>query len=210
MMNEKILSVLGRLEKQERFEQENYDLVPHSEKMLAITPKIGRFYNILLRTTRATRILEIGTSVGYSTLWFAEALQENSPDSKIITIESDVKKIQQAKKNFDESGVIDIIEQKCGNALDVLLQIGAETKNSKQKFDFIFIDADKENYVQYFDASFPLLKVNGIIGADNILLPKRYNRIINQYLIRVKNNPKVISETIPIDNGEELTIKLQD
>lgn len=205
-MNEKILSVLERLERQERLEQENLDSVPHSERMLAITPKIGKFYNILLRSTKATKILEIGTSVGYSTIWFAEALQE-LPSSKIITIDSDAKKIQRAKKNFEEAGVMDIIEQRQGNALDILSQLAGQTRS---KFDFVFIDADKENYVQYFDAAFSLLKVGGLIGADNILLPARYNHMISLYLNHVKNNPKVLSETIPIDNGEELTLKLQD
>lgn len=205
-MNEKILSVLERLERQERFEQENLDSVPHSERMLAITPKIGKFYNILLRATKATKILEIGTSVGYSTIWFAEALQE-LPGSKIITIDSDAKKIQRAKKNFEEAEIIDIIEQRQGNALDILSQLASQIRS---KFDFVFIDADKENYVQYFNAALPLLKVGGLIGADNILLPARYNHMISIYLNRVKNNPKVLSETIPIDNGEELTLKLQD
>jgi predicted O-methyltransferase YrrM len=208
-LNEKILTVLQRLEKQEKFEQENYDAVPHSEKMLAITPKIGRFYGILLRATKATRILEIGTSVGYSTIWFAEALQE-SPDSQIITIEYDEKKIERAKKNFEDAGISHIIKQRHGLAIDVLSEIGKEIKQSKQKFDFIFIDADKEKYIQYFDAAFPLLKVGGLIGADNILIPTRYNHLIKPYLVHVKNNPKVISETVPIDSGEEITIKLQD
>lgn len=208
MMDAKILTVLERLEKQEEFEQENYDAVPHTQKMLAITPKIGKFYNILLRATKATRILEIGTSTGYSTIWFAEALQ-NLPESKIITIDSDAKKIERARKNFEEAGVGSIIHQRLGNALDVLAELHHEI-TPEQKFDFVFIDADKENYVRYFDAAFPLLKVGGLIGADNILLPARYNQIIKSYLDHVKNNPKVASETIPIDNGEELTIKLQD
>ena len=210
LMNEKIRSVLQRLEEQERFEQENYDLVPRSEKMLATTPKIGRFYSILLRATGATRVLEIGTSVGYSTIWFAEALQEKSSTFQIITIESDAKKIERAKKNFEDAGISHIIEQRHGDALDILSQLGDQIKQSKQKFDFVFIDADKERYIQYFDAAFPLLRIGGLIGADNILIPVRYNHLIKPYLDHVKNNPKVISETIPIDNGEEITIKLQD
>lgn len=208
-MNEKILSVLQRLEKQEQFEQENYDAVPHSEKILAITPKIGKFYGILLRATKATKILEIGTSVGYSTIWFAEALQE-LPNSQITTIEYDAKKIERAKKNFEDAGINHIINQRHGLAIDVLSELGEEIKQSKQKFDFVFIDADKEKYIEYFDAAFPLLKIGGLIGADNILIPARYNHLIKPYLDHVKNNPKVISETVPIDNGEEITIKLQD
>jgi len=209
-MNAKISLVLERLAKQEEFEQEKYDAIPHSEKILAVTPRIGRFYNILLRATKATRILEIGTSVGYSTIWFAEALQENSPESKIITIELDSKKVNRAKKNFEDAGISHMIEQKQGYALNILLQLDREVKQSRQKFDFVFIDADKEKYIQYFDAAFPLLKVGGLIGADNILVPVRYNHLIQPYLDHVKNNPKVISETIPLDNGEEITLKLQD
>src|SRR5574338_1640568 len=138
--------------------------------MLAITPKIGKFYNILLRSTKSTRILEIGTSVGYSTIWFAEEIRD-MPGSKIITIDSDAKKIQRAKKNFEDAGVDNIIQQRHGNALDVISQL-------QEKFDFVFIDANKENYVQYFDAVFPMIKVGGLIGADNILFPARYNQMI--------------------------------
>lgn len=201
-MNERIQSVLDKLEKQETFEQQNHHAIPFSQKMLAITPKIGKFYNILLRGTKSTRILEIGTSVGYSTIWFAEAIRD-MPDSKIITIDSDAKKIQRAKKNFEDAGVADIILQRHGPALDVISQL-------QEKFDFVFIDADKENYVQYFDAVFPMIKVGGLIGADNILFPERYRDMISVYLNHIRNNPKVISETIPIDNGEELTLKLRD
>lgn len=126
------------------------------------------------------------------------------PKSKIITIEDNPEKIQLAKRNFEESGVADKIEIISGDALKVLSQISHKNK----KFDFIFIDADKERYIQYFDASLPLLKVGGLICADNILYPKRFNDIMKSYLRHLKNTPNIISVTIPIDNGEEVAIKL--
>lgn len=149
-------------------------------------------------------MLEIGTSSGYSTIWFAAALQK-VPKSKIITIENNPKKIQIARKNFKEAGVENKITIKCGDALGILSQFSHETT----KFDFIFIDADKEHYTQYFDASLPLLKIGGLICADNILYPKRFNKLMKAYIKHVRANPKVISVTVPIDNGEEITVKLR-
>jgi predicted O-methyltransferase YrrM len=126
------------------------------------------------------------------------------PKSKIITIENNTEKIRIAKRNFEESGVAGKIEIRQGDALNVLSQILHESK----KFDFVFIDADKERYIQYFDASLPLLKVGGLICADNILHPKRYNGLMRSYLKHLKNTPNIISFTMPIDNGEEVAIKL--
>ena len=206
MIDEKIDFILKNLEKQEIFERENPTKIPHSEKMLAITRNIGLFYNILLKGFNTKKILEIGTSVGYSTIWFAESIREK-PNSKIITIENDEKKITRAKKNFDEAGISNLIEIKHGNALDIIPQI--QYQYGSESFDFVFIDADKERYIQYFDTTFPLVKLGGMIGADNILEPKRFAQFIKPYVEHVRKNPKVLSTTIPIDNGEEISIKLR-
>lgn len=208
-MDEKISKVLENLEKQEKFELENHGMVPHSEQMLAITPNIGRFYNILLRATKTISVLEIGTSVGYSTIWFAEALRDLSTNAKIVTIEADEKKIHRAKKNFDEAGVSNLIDLRHGDALEILTKLQKES-NFKPIFDFIFIDADKERYCEYFDLSFNLLRKGGIIGADNILKPERFGKMMQAYLEHVQKNTKILSVTVPIDNGEEISIKVRD
>ena len=206
MLDEKIDSVLRELEKQEKYELENPNAVPGREKMLAITRDIGVFYNILLRTNRAKKVLEIGTSTGYSTIWFAEAIREN-PGAKIITIEQEEKKIRRAKENFQKTGVNSIIEIKQGLAIDVLKQVVKETTES---FDFIFIDADKEKCAQYFDLVLPILKTGGIIGVDNILKPERFSTYMIPFVNHVKVIPNVRSVTIPIDNGELLCTKLAE
>ena len=208
MIDEKIDQVLRTLEKQAKFEEEYQDKVERSERMLSITRNIGLFYNIFLRSTGAKNILEIGTSVGYSTIWFAEALRENL-GTKIISLEQDSKKIERAKKNFVTAGVEQYIEILQGDALETLSKISNQ-KESLSKFDFIFIDADKERYIQYFDMSLPLLKKGGVIGADNIVYPERFNELMKDYVNHVKNIPNVRTVTIPIDNGEEITMKLSD
>ena len=189
MLDEKIDRVLRELEKQEKFEQENPDAVPGREKMLAITRDIGLFYNILLRGNNTKKILEIGTSTGYSAIWFAEAIRDK-PDAKIITIEAEEKKIQRAKENFAKTGVSELIEIRKGDALDVLLDIANENKH-KETFDFVFIDADKERAIQYFDIVLPLLKTGGIVGTDNILQPERFREYMKPYVKHVRKNPRV-------------------
>lgn len=201
--DKKIKKVLARLARKEKAERRKGKAIPHRQRIQAITPRIGRFYSILLRTANVASILEIGTSSGYSTIWFAEVLRK-VPKSKIITIENNPEKIQLARRNFEESGIAEKIEIRHGDALEVLSQISHMGK----KFDFIFIDADKERYIQYFDAGLQLLRVGGLICADNILYPKRFSKMMRAYLRHVKNTSNVISVTIPIDNGEEVTVKL--
>ena len=206
MLDQKIDSILQELERQETFELENPDAVPGREKMLAITRDIGIFYNILLRASKARRILEIGTSTGYSTIWFAEAIRE-FPGAEIITIEQEDKKIIRAKENFEKAGVDSTVEIKQGLAINVLKQIVKETT---EPFDFIFIDADKEKCAQYFDLVLPILKTGGIIGIDNILKPERFSTYMIPFVNHVKVIPNIRSVTIPIDNGELLCTKISD
>ena len=207
MINEKIQNVLLRLEKDINYENSHRDEIFPQERMNCISKNIGMFYNIMLKSINAKKILEIGMSVGYSGLWFADAVMSNTQsDGQIITIDRERFKIDNAKKNFEEAGVSSLIKIRDGEARKVLHDIKEEF--GKNYFDFIFIDADKESYIEYFDLCLPLVRNGGIIGADNILLPERFNEMMVDYLSHVRSNPNVQSVTIPIDNGEEITIKL--
>jgi len=208
MINEKIQNVLSRLEKDINYENSHRDEIFPQERMNCISKNIGMFYNIMLKSINAKKILEIGMSVGYSGLWFADAVMSNTQsDGQIITIDRERFKIDNAKKNFEEAGVSSLIKIRDAEARKVLHDIKEEF--GKNYFDFIFIDADKESYIEYFDLCLPLVRNGGIIGADNILLPERFNEMMVDYLSHVRSNPNVQSVTIPIDNGEEITIKLR-
>ena len=220
MLNTKISKVLSRLEEQSKRERLEEVAISKPEMMLAITLETGTFFNIILKAMRAKKILEIGTSYGYSTLWFAEALTQISKVSNtrlektIITIEMDHSKVERANKNFDDAGIKDMIDLKEGLATDILSEISKNyhnedyLKNGDRLFDFVFFDADKENLRHYFDLVLPMVRVGGIIATDNMLYPEEYRPIMIDYTNYIKNKPNIQSTTIPIGNGEELTIKL--
>lgn len=200
---DKIAQVLHSLEKRADYEKENFTKIHHDKRMLAITRDTGIFYNTLLKIQKPKKILEIGTSFGYSTLWFASAIGKKS---KIITVEKNLKKIKFAKKNFQKAGVSDMIEIKEGIAKDILIQLG-KSKRTKESFDFIFIDADKEEYPFYFDICLPMLKKGGIIAADNIIFPRKFKKHIKKYLEHINEIKDIQSITIPIGNGQEISFK---
>jgi len=206
MVNDKIQNVLSRLEKDIDYENNHRDEVPSEKRLNCISKNIGMFYNIMLKSINAKKILEIGMSVGYSGLWFADAIMSNTQDGQITTIDREQFKIDSATRNFEEAGVSSLIKIREGEARKILHEIKEEF--GENYFDFIFIDADKESYIEYFDLCLPLVRKGGIIGADNILLPERFNEMMADYLSHVRSNPNVQSVTVPIDNGEEVTIKL--
>jgi len=206
MINEKIQNVLSRLENDIDYENSHRDEVPSEKRLNCISKNIGTFYNIMLKSIHAKNILEIGMSVGYSGLWFADAIMSNTKDGQIITIDREQFKIDSATRNFEEAGVSSLIKIREGEARKILHEIKEEF--GENYFDFIFIDADKESYIEYFDLCLPLVRKSGIIAADNILFPERFNEMMADYLSHVRNNPNVQSVTVPIDNGEEVTIKL--
>jgi caffeoyl-CoA O-methyltransferase len=220
VLNAKISKVLSRLEEQSKREQLGEVATSRAEMMLAITSDTGRFFNITLKAMRPKRILEIGTSYGYSTLWFAEALTQISavsntrPEKTIITIEMDHSKVERASKNFDDAGIKHMVDLKEGQASDVLSEISKKyhnrnyLKEEDRLFDFVFFDADKENLKHYFDVVLPIVRVGGIIATDNMLYPEEYRSMMTNYSNYIKNKPNIQSMMIPIGNGEELTIKL--
>ena len=132
--------------------------VASDERMLAITKETGELLNMLIRLKNAKNMLEVGMSVGYSTIWCAEAIRENN--GKIITIEQNPKKIKRAKENFQEANVTDSITIQEGLAMQVLRELSLQ-KKYKEFFDFVLIDADKENVIEYFDMILPMVSEIG-------------------------------------------------
>ncbi len=119
----------------------------------------GRFLKMLVRLTGARRILEIGMFTGYSALMMAEGLPD---DGHLITCDVNPEAEAIAQRYFNESPDAHKIEIRMGPALDTI-------KSLSEPIDIVFIDADKTNYSNYYEAIMPLVKPGGLIVADNVL-----------------------------------------
>lgn len=130
---------------------------------IAVSANQGKFLRVLARACGARRILEIGTLGGYSTIWLARALP---PDGKLVTLEFEPKHAEVARANFIRAGLDGQIDLRLGKALEVLPQLEAEGAGP---FDFVFIDADKPPYPEYFEWALRLARPGTLIGADNVI-----------------------------------------
>lgn len=130
---------------------------------ISISPNQGKFLQLLAQLCSAKKILEIGTLGGYSTIWMARALPENST---LITLEIDKKHAEVAQQNFNRCGLASKIQIRLGKAIEILPQLEAEGAGP---FDMIFIDADKPPYTEYFQWALKLSRPGTLIIADNVI-----------------------------------------
>ena len=119
----------------------------------------GRFLSMIAHLVAPKRILEIGTYTGYSALCMAEGLAE---DGLLITLDINPEFEQYARKYFDRSPFKDKIISKVGNAMEIIPSL-------EETFDLVFIDADKINYLEYYQMVLPKVRTGGLILADNVL-----------------------------------------
>jgi predicted O-methyltransferase YrrM len=130
---------------------------------IAVSAPQGKLLGILATMVGATRILEIGTLGGYSTIWLARALP---PTGRLVSLELDPSHAEVARKNIAAAGLEQIAEVRVGAALDTLPELEAERAGP---FDLSFIDADKVNIPAYFDWSVRLSRPGGLIVVDNVI-----------------------------------------
>ena len=119
----------------------------------------GRFLGALVGMLRAGRVLELGTFTGYSSISMALALP---PDGRLITCDVNEETTEIARRYAEEAGVVDRIEYRLGPAVETISGLEGE-------FDLVFIDADKPNYVNYYEATLPRLVRGGLMVLDNTL-----------------------------------------
>jgi predicted O-methyltransferase YrrM len=198
----KISPIITELERQSQLEKSRKVDVKPEDRMLAITKDTGGFFHALLVAIKAKKALELGTSTGYSTLYIADALLSCHKNPVILTVEKNPSKIIRARCNFERAGVSNYIKIIPNRILDVL-----KNMPKKPTFDFALIDADKENAKIYFDLVLPLLKVGGIIATDNMLYPEKYRKIMRNYSEHIVKKKNVWTVTLPIGNGQEISIK---
>jgi caffeoyl-CoA O-methyltransferase len=173
-----------------------------SPQMLTGTVE-GRFLELLVYGLGARRVLEIGTYSGYGALSMAAGLP---PDGRIDTCEIDETHADVARRYIDDAGYADRVTVHVGPALDTIARLEGD-------FDFVFIDADKENYVNYYEAVLPRLASRALIAADNTLWSGRVvdesdddetTRAIREFNEHVAADERVVSVELTVRDGVTL------
>jgi predicted O-methyltransferase YrrM len=174
---EKIFGILENILKNQRYRN--------------VPPQDGRFLRIMTEAMNAKNVIEIGTSTGYSGIWFGMALQKTG--GKLTTYEIDAQRAATARANFKRAGMADIITLVEGDAHE-------EVKKLKDPIDILFLDADKEGYIDYLNKLLPLVRPGGLVIAHNIN-PRMADP---KYMEAITTNPKL--ETI-VRSGVGITLK---
>src|SRR3954454_14857413 len=185
-----------------RLREETYRVMQSPQMQIDIIE--GRFLQMLVRLSGAKTVLELGMFTGYSTLMMAEALPD---DGRLITCEIDPKAEAIARRYFAESPHGHKISIRMGPALDTIKMLTAP-------LDFVFIDADKPNYLSYYEAILPLLKAGGLIVADNVLWSGKVidpqdddTRAIIAFNDLVQSDPRVDNVCLTVRDGIMLAWK---
>lgn len=176
-----------------------------------IRKEMGNLLKVLLALKQPSKILEVGTAVGYSSILMSENMPRNCT---ITTIENYDKRIPVARNNFKRAGKEDVITLIAGDAMDVLKTLDGE-------FDFIFMDAAKGQYLSYFTEIIKKMPKGGLLISDNVLqegeiIQSKYsitrrNRTIHErmreYLYMLTHSKEVVTSIVPIGDGITLSVK---
>ncbi len=173
--------------------------------LIQVSPETGKLLGMFIKMIGAKKVLEIGTLTGYSTIWMARALP---PEGSVTTLELTKAHADEALSNFKKAGLEGRIELILGKALDSLDTL------ADRSYDIVFIDADKENCVNYFNKVINMVRPGGLIITDNTL---RRGEVIDPnpgpgalgiiaYNKLVANDSRVESLLVPIDDGITLSL----
>ena len=168
----------------------------HDQRLLNITPDTGAFLAVLVRACRAQRILEIGTSNGYSTLWLAEAA--HATGGEVTTVEHQSAKAALARATFARATAIAAIHLKEGDGGDVL------TAAAAGEYDFIFLDADRSRYTAWWPAIRRSLSDGGLLVVDNAV---SHASEVAAFVAAVGADPAFTAVLVPIGKGEFVACK---
>ena len=200
-------------------EQYVYSLVPARDEVLTqieseaikrdipiVGPAVGRLLHQLALVSGAKTVFELGSAVGYSTIWWARAVGEGG---RVIYTDGERKKADEARAYFERAGVADRITIKVGDALEFLSE-------QKQEYDIIFCDIDKEDYPRAFKLAVPRIRKGGLLVADNVLWSGRVaqenpreasTKAILEFNRLLYSSPDLFPTILPIRDGVAVAIK---
>jgi len=193
-MNQTLVDLLKELE---QFGIENDSRVKNrAERMLNITPDTGPFLVLLIRALKVTRVLEIGTSNGYSTLWLAHAVEPLG--GRVITVEISPFKVEIARRNFARAQMDSLITVEMTDAGDFF------RKQPREKFDFLFLDSYRAEYPQWWPDIQTVLAPGALIVCDNAIT---HAHELKAFSDAVDKTAGYIISTVPVGHGQLLILK---
>jgi caffeoyl-CoA O-methyltransferase len=196
-----------------------YSLLPPRDEVLAemeaeaiqrkipiVGPAVARILHQLALLIQAKTVFELGSAIGYSTIWWARAVGENG---RVIYTDSNRKNADQARRYFDRAGVGKQISVKVGDALELLSE-------DKQEYDIIFNDVDKEDYPRVFKLALPRLRKGGLFVTDNVLWSGKVTqknpgdastKAIQEFNRLLYSSPDLFTTILPIRDGVAVAVK---
>jgi caffeoyl-CoA O-methyltransferase len=182
---------LAKTETEKKILAELDDIVKSHQTYLSVPPADGRMLRLLTEAVGAKNVVEIGTSTGYSGTWFCLALQKTG--GKLTTFEIDPGRAAMAHEHFQKAGVDRMVTIIQGDAHQNVTRL-------KEPIDVVFIDADKEGYVDYLNKLLPLVRPGGLILAHNV-------NSVPDYIKQVTTTPELETEFYLQGNGLAITLK---
>jgi len=186
-MNAEVRRLLRELEEQGRANDTRE--TDRSRKFLNLDPDTANLVSLLARGSRAKRILEIGTSNGYSTLWLAASMAPEG--GRVISIDRNAEKQKLARENLAKAGLLESVELRCGDATEIVAALPGP-------FDFVFFDADRISAHKQLALLLPKLSPSAFLLADNAL---SHPAELEDYLAMIKNLKDVQHALIPVGKG---------
>jgi predicted O-methyltransferase YrrM len=170
-----------------------------------VGPAVGRLLYQLALISKAKRVFEMGSAIGYSTIWWARAVGE---DGRVIYTDGDKKRADKARKYFERAGVSERIVVRVGDALEILSE-------EKQPYDIIFNDVDKVDYPRVLRLAVPKLKSGGLFIADNVLWsgklrkpnPDEQTRAILEFDRLISESKELFTTILPLRDGVAVCVK---
>ena len=195
MLDDRVRAVLDRLEREDAAERERG--LPPQQRSRQVEPTTGRFLFSLVAPQTDCEVLELGGSRGYSSIWLAAGARYLG--GRVLSLEHDPAKIEAWHRNVKEAGLEEWTELREGDAFELLPQID-------DVFDAVFLDAEKDDYEELFRLTREKVEPGGVVVADNVL---SHPDPLAEYSAARQADPTLLSVTLPLDRGLELTVVLR-
>ena len=195
MLDDRVRAVLERLEREDASERERG--LPPEQRSRQVEPTTGRFLYSLFAPQADCEVLELGGSRGYSSIWLAAGVRQLG--GRVLSLEHDPAKAAAWRRNVEEAGLSEWAELVEGDAFDQLPRID-------DVFDVVFLDAEKDDYEELFRLARAKLEPGALVVADNVL---SHPDPLAQYSAARQADPTLLSVTVPLDRGLELTVLLR-